>query len=94
MTSKDSQGNAGELAAVFGKRVCTVADRPYLEATRYAIAELIVSVDQLEHVRLEAGNPDMTLREAAVWMTDHLFPVTPYDPSTPRRGMEKTHATR
>ena len=57
--------------------------RPYPEATRFAVAEMIVSEDQLEHVRLEAGNPDMTLREAAVWMIDRLFPSTPYDPSTP-----------
>ena len=48
------------------------SDRPYLEATRYAVAEIIS--DQLHHIRMETGNPDMTLREAAVWMTDYLVP--------------------
>ena len=51
-------------------------DRPYLEATIAGFAEIIVSEDHLEHVRLEAGNPDMTLREAAVWMTDYLTSPT------------------
>ncbi len=50
-----------------------MTDRPYLEATRYAVAEIIVSADHLHHVRLEAGDPEMTLREAAVWMTDYLM---------------------
>ena len=49
------------------------SDRPYLEATRAGVAEIIS--DQLHHIRMEAGQADMTLREAAVWMTDHLFPL-------------------
>ena len=52
-------------------------DRPYLEATRWAVAETLASQEHLDRVRLEAENPDMTLREAAVWMTDHLFPPLP-----------------
>ena len=61
-TFGDGSGRSGE------------AVRPYLETTRYAVAEIIVSEDQLHHIRMEAGQPDMTLREAAVWMTDYLFP--------------------
>jgi len=56
-------------------------DRPYLETTvsyrdmvTAGVAEMIVKEDQIEHVRMEAGNSDLTLREAAVWMTDQLFP--------------------
>ncbi len=52
-----------------------VTDQPYLEATIAGFADIIISEDQIDHVRMEAGNPDMTLREAAVWMTDQLFPT-------------------
>ena len=62
-TFGDGSGQSGE------------AVRPYLEATRYAVAEIIVKEDQLHHIRMETGQLDMTLREAAVWMTDYLVPA-------------------
>ena len=50
------------------------SDRLYLEATRWAVADTLASQEHLDRVRVEAKQPDMTLREAAVWMTDQLFP--------------------
>ncbi len=52
-------------------------DWPYLEATLLAVREIIVKEDQLDHIRMEAKHPDMTLREATVWMTGYLFRLTP-----------------
>lgn len=48
--------------------------RPYLEATIAGLADIIHSEGYLENVRVEAGKPDMTLREAAVWMVQYMFP--------------------
>ncbi len=50
----------------------------YREATRAAIADMIIGESRLDDVRVKAGNEYMTLRQASVWMTDYLFPPDPH----------------
>ncbi len=50
-----------------------MTDSPYREATRAAIADMIIGESRLDDVRAKAGNEYMTLRQASEWMTDYLF---------------------